>query len=152
MSPLSPVKKSSGLNQERNMHRLSTVYKPKQPKTVYKQIYGWNIFTGGSVIMDYGLIFGQKQWFKVKNALMMDLFLEFLASQDWWTGVVWIICGLLICFYQQFGLILTAPIHCRGSIGERMLYLSKSDKETNSSTSWMDWGWAHFHFWGEPFK
>ncbi len=40
---------------------------------------------------------------------MMDLFLintQLLSSQDvnWWTGVVWITCGLLWCFYQLFGL------------------------------------------------
>ncbi len=31
---------------------------------------------------------------------------SFLTSQDvnWWTGVVWITCGLLWCFYQLFGL------------------------------------------------
>ncbi len=41
----------------------------------------------------------------VKNVLMMDLF-QLLSSQDvnWWTGVVWITCGLLWCFYQLFGL------------------------------------------------
>ncbi len=35
----------------------------------------------------------------------MDLF-QLLSSQDinWWTGVVWITCGLLWCFYQLFGL------------------------------------------------
>ncbi len=36
---------------------------------------------------------------------------------NWWTGVVWITCRLLWCFYQLFGL--TAPIHCIGSIGEQ---------------------------------
>ncbi len=32
--------------------------------------------------------------------------LKFLVSPDinWWTGVVWITCGLLWCFYQLFGL------------------------------------------------
>ncbi len=36
---------------------------------------------------------------------MLDL-LQLLSSQDinWWTGVVWITCGLLWCFYQLFGL------------------------------------------------
>ncbi len=36
---------------------------------------------------------------------MLDLF-QLLSSQDvnWWTGVVWITCGLLWCFYQLFGL------------------------------------------------
>ncbi len=37
--------------------------------------------------------------------LMLNLF-QLLSSQDvnWWTGVVWITCGLLWCFYQLFGL------------------------------------------------
>ncbi len=44
----------------------------------------------------------------VKNVLM-DLFFtstQLLSSPDvnWWTGVVWITCGLLWCFYQLFGL------------------------------------------------
>ncbi len=36
---------------------------------------------------------------------MLDLF-QLLSSPDvnWWTGVVWITCGLLWCFYQLFGL------------------------------------------------
>ncbi len=31
---------------------------------------------------------------------------QLVAPQDvnWWTGVVWITCGLLWCFYQLFGL------------------------------------------------
>ncbi len=53
--------------------------------------------------------FCQKQQFEVKNILMIDLFhtnTQLLSSQDinWWTGVVWITCGLLWCFYQLFGL------------------------------------------------
>ncbi len=45
MSPLSiillsPVKKSSRLNQERNMQRSSTVSKRKQPKTVLNKYVG----------------------------------------------------------------------------------------------------------------
>ncbi len=41
----------------------------------------------------------------VENVLMLDLF-QLLSSEDvnWWTGVVWITCGLLWCFYQLFGL------------------------------------------------
>ncbi len=51
------------------------------------------------------LYFSQKQGFEVQNILMMDLF-QLLSSPDvnWWTGVVWITCGLLWCFYQLFGL------------------------------------------------
>ncbi len=56
-----------------------------------------DFFTGGSVIMDYVLIFNSEVMFKVKNALMMDLIItnmKILMSQDvnWWTGVtLWII-------------------------------------------------------------
>ncbi len=40
-------------------------------------------------------------------------------------------------------LILTAPIHwCSDT--DAMQHFSKSDEETNSSLSWMDWGWVHF--------
>ncbi len=51
---------------------------------------------------------------------MMDLFptnMQILASQDinWWVGVVWIIVMFLSGVWT---LILTAPIHCIGSIGE----------------------------------
>ncbi len=47
--------------------------------------------------------------FEVKNILMVDLFLtnsQLFSSQliNWWTGVIWITCGLLWCFYQPFGL------------------------------------------------
>ncbi len=35
-------------------------------------------------------------------------------------------------------------IHCWAS--DVMLHFSKSDEETNSSKSWMAWGWAHFRF------
>ncbi len=59
--------------------------------------------------MDYGLAFWPEVLFKVKNILMMDLFLtntQLFSSQDvnWWTGVVWFTCGSLWCFYQLFGL------------------------------------------------
>ncbi len=53
----------------------------------------------------------------------MSLFLtntQLLASQDinWWTGVVWIIVMFLSAVWT---LILTAPIHCRGSTGEQVM-------------------------------
>ncbi len=58
-----------------------------------------------------------------KNILIVDLFLtntQFLSSQDvnWWTGVVWIIVMFLSAVWT---LILTAPIHCRGSITEQVM-------------------------------
>ncbi len=54
---------------------------------------------------------------------MMDLFItdmQFFTSQDvnWWTGVVWIIVMFLSAVWT---LILTAPIHCRGSIAEQVM-------------------------------
>ncbi len=60
-----------------------------------------------------------------------------------WSGMdcLWIIVMFLSAVWT---LILTAPIHCRGSIGDAMLHFSKSDEETNSSRSWMAWGGAHF--------
>ncbi len=53
--------------------------------------------------------FSRKQYFEVKNVLMMDLFLtnthlSISQGNTWWTGVVWITCGLLWCFYQLFEL------------------------------------------------
>ncbi len=53
MITLPPVKKCSGLNQERNLHRSNTV-----------------------IIMDYGLIF------ELKNVLMVDLF-QLLSEVEW---------------------------------------------------------------------
>ncbi len=63
-----------------------------------------------------------------------------------WSGVdyLWIIVMFLSAVWT---LILTAPIHCGGSIGEQVMlyyYFSKSDKETNSSTSWIIWRWVNF--------
>ncbi len=75
-----------------------------------------------------------KQWFEVENVLMTDLFLinaglyiyiyiyvyVYIHIQDvnWWTGVVWIIVMFLSAVWT---LILMAPIHCRGSIGEQVM-------------------------------
>ncbi len=56
-----------------------------------------DFFTRSSIIMDYDN-----------------------SSQDinWWTGVVWIIVVFLSAVWT---LILTAPIHCRGAIGEQVM-------------------------------
>ncbi len=71
----------------------------------------WRIkfFTGRSVIMDIELVFWQEVWIYRLNNLIMDLSLTntyIFSSQDinWWTGVMWITCGLLWCFYQPFEL------------------------------------------------
>ncbi len=103
-----------------------------------------DFFTGGSVIRDYGY-FSRKQRFEVKNILMIDLFLtniQLLSSQDvnWWTGVMWITCGLLWCFYQLFGL-----SFWRHPFTAEHPLLSKWCNATFlqiwwRQTSWMAWG------------
>ncbi len=55
------IKKFACLNQERIMHKPTTVYKKKQYYTVLKcvgefwceRITGMDFFTGGSVVFDY---------------------------------------------------------------------------------------------------
>ncbi len=67
----------------------------------------------------YGLwtrILTRHDGLKLKH-LMMDLFLTNTSQGvNWWTGVVW------ITVINTSGLILTAPIHCRASIGEQVMY------------------------------
>ncbi len=96
----SSVKKCSGLNQERNLHRS---------KLIRGWILTWEttedaLFLWGRVIMDYD------SYYKV---LMLDLFLLQMITD-----------GLECC--DVF--ILTAPIHCRASITET--HSSKPDEET----------------------
>ncbi len=84
--------------------------------------------------------FSQKQWCKVKNIIMLDLF-QLLSSQDvnWWTGVdyLWIIVMFLSAVWT---LILTAPIHCRASIAETLMqcYISPNlmKKQTHLHLGW----------------
>jgi len=78
----------------------------------------------------------------VKNILMMDLFQLFTSPDvNWWTGVVWIIVMLLSAVWT---LILTAPIHCRASIGETVMqcYIYLMKKQTHLHL--MIWGRVHF--------
>ncbi len=83
----------------------------------------------------------------------MDLFLtnmQLFTSQDvnWWTGVVWITCGLLWCFYQLFGLLFWRhPFTAEDPLlskwwSDEFLQID-SHEETNSFTSWMAWGRVH---------
>ncbi len=76
---------------------------------------------------------------KLKTSWICDGFVSYkqqlLSSPDvnWWTGVVWITCGLLWCFYQLFGLSFwrhpfTAEDHWWAS--DAMLHFSKSNEET----------------------
>ncbi len=100
--------------------------------------------------MDYWLIlfcfvFVQKQRFEVKDVLMDLFFLQtciFSTSQDvnWWTGIVWITCVLLWCFYQLFWHPFTAEDPLMSKWWNATFLQICSHEETNSSTSWMVWG------------
>ncbi len=82
---LPPVKKSSHLNQKRNMHRSRSVYKQNCPKP---------FFTGGSIIMDYGLL-ARTQGLKLKR--LNDGFVSYKHSI---AGLEW--CGLLVDYCDVF--------------------------------------------------
>ncbi len=79
---------------------------------------------------------------------MMDLFLTnkqlfALKENKLWTGVVWIIGMFLSAVWT---LILTAPIHCRGSTGEQVKF-SKSDvmkKQTHLHFRWPEGEYIFF--------
>ncbi len=73
-------------------------------------------------IMARGLILINDGFVFTSQDVMMD-----------WSGVdcLWIIVMFLSAVWI---LILTAPIHCRGSIGEQVIQIC-SDEEINSSTS-----------------
>ncbi len=121
---------------KKNLHRSSSVYKPKQSKTALKNIWVWILMW--ETTRD-GLSHCRKHYYGLWTCLMLDLF-QLLSSPDvnWWTGVVWIIVMFLSAVWT---LILTAPIHCRASIAETvmqsMTHFSKSDEETI----------FHFYFW-----
>ncbi len=116
------------MNQERNMHRSSTIYKLKQYKTALNKYVGgfWCERT-----TEDGLFHWRKHYYRLwmhilarseglkLNTLMLDLF-QLLSSPDvnWWTGVLWIIVMFLSSVWT---LILTAPIHCRASIAETVM-------------------------------
>ncbi len=59
------------------------------------------------------------------------------------------LCQLLVNYCDVLSavwtLILTAPIHCRGSllVSKWFLHIC-SNEETNSNTYWMAWGWVNF--------
>ncbi len=69
--------------------------------------------------------------------------------------MVWIIYGLLWCFYQLFGLSFWRhPFTVEDPLVSKWCNATFlqicSDEETNSSTSWMAWGWVKFQrFWGQ---
>ncbi len=81
---------------------------------------------------------------------MIDLFLinmQLFTSQDinWWTGVMWIACGLLWCFYQLFtALFWRHPFTAEDPLVSKLCNAKFlqicSGEETSSSTSRLAWG------------
>ncbi len=111
---------------------------------------GWAFSPEDVLLLIMELYFGQKWPFNVRS---MDLFLrnpQLLTWQDvnWWTGVVWITCGLLWWFYQLFGLSFWRhPFTAEDPLvskwcNSKFLQIC-SHEETISSPSWMAWGWVH---------
>ncbi len=87
-----------------------------------------DFFTWGGVIMDYGLVFfGQKWQFKVKTHWRIC----FLQTSKFSLHKMLIdgleSCGLPVDYCDFLSaiwtLILMAPIHCRGFIGEQVIFL-----------------------------
>ncbi len=147
-------KKLYRLNQERNMHKSSTANKQKKSKTVLKQICRWILMRGqqgmdfstrGSVIMDYGAYFGQKQRFNQFN----DRFL-FHTNISLLRHKILIdrleLCGLLADYCDVF--ISCLDSHSDGThslhrshwwASDVMLYFSKSvlmKKQTHLHLGW----------------
>ncbi len=90
-------------------------------------------------------------WIMDLNVLMLDLFLTNTAcgfSRCWlmyWSGAdyLWVTCDVFISCLDSHsdGTHSLQIIHWWAS--DVMLHLSKSDEETNSSTSWMAWTWVN---------
>ncbi len=107
------------------MHRSSTIYKQKQSKSNSKQIYGWILMWKDSrgwtfslvEVMLWICILARRRGLMLKH---LDGFVSYKYPQDvnWWTGAMWIIVMFLSSVWT---LILTAPIHCRGSIDEQVM-------------------------------
>ncbi len=146
--------KSYLLNHERNMHRSSTVYKQNSPKQfIIKYVVDFDVTKGDGLFhwrnQSYGLwtcILGRCDGLKLK-ALMMFM-MQLFTLQDmanWWLGAVWMICGLLWCYYQLFGLSFWRhPFTTMSKWRDATFFQICSDEETNSFTSYMARGRVHF--------
>ncbi len=92
--------------------------------------------------------FIKKQWFEVNNINnnLDELFLinmQLFSSRDvnWWTGVVWITCGLLWCFYQLFGLSFWRhPFSAEHPLMSKWCNATFLQIWWRNNESWMAWG------------
>ncbi len=145
---LSPVKMLSCLNQEKNMHRSSTVYKWKQSRTVQNKYDSefWCEFSLEEALLWTGIL-ARSDGLKLKrlnNRYFFKQTCSFSLHKMLIDGLeyLWIIVMFLSVVWT---LILTAPIHSRGSIRCNATFLQICfNEETNSPSSWMAWGWIHF--------
>ncbi len=147
------MKTLSRLNQERNLHRSSTVYKRKQSKAALNK-YGGGFW--GERTTEHGTFHWRKYYYALWTHIMDNILvlskknLNGVASSNMqlfrFTSCVGYLWNIVMFLSAVWTLILTAPIHCRVI----PLLVSKwwnvtflqifSDEETNFSTSWMDWG------------
>ncbi len=101
------------------------------------------LFTGGSVSLDFGVIF-----YPEANIWFVFINMEYLSLPDIksCTEVVRALFVLLWCFYQLYGLSFwrhpfTAEHPLLSKWCNTTFLQTCSDEETNSS--WMAWGWVH---------
>ncbi len=97
--------------------------------------------------MDYRTILSRSDGLKLSWWIFFSQTCNFSLLKMLIDGLEWIIVMFLSAVWT---LILTAPIHFRGSIGEQVMYCNAKflqtclNKVINSCTSWMAWGWVHF--------
>ncbi len=122
-----------------------------------KQICGWILMweTTGDALFHwrkryYGLwtcILARSESIKLKTSWWICF--SFCLLKTLTDGLEW--CGLLVDYCDVF--ISCLDSHSDGThslqrihwwASDVMLHFSKSDEETNSSTSWMTWGWVNF--------
>ncbi len=146
------------------MHRSTTVYEWKQSKQIcgwilMQETTGWTFSLEEALLLIMDSCFGQKRRFDMKTSqwwICLSQTCSFSLHKMLTDGLEW--CGLLVDYCDVFiscldshsdGTHSLQRIHWWASDG--MLHSSKSDEETNSSTSWMAWRLSTFsentHFW-----
>ncbi len=103
-----------------------------------------HFFTGGMIIMDYGLIFQPKAMVRFLQLLCYK-HADLVFSR--WTGVLWIIVMFLSDSHSD-GTHSLQSIHYWDTDTET--HFSKSDEEINLSTSWTTWECISVFGWTVP--
>ncbi len=92
-----------------------------------------------------------KQWFEVKNILIMNLFItntQLFTSQDinWWTGVVLIAYGLYGLSFWRHPFTAEDPLVSKWC-NAKFFKICSDEQKNLKSTSWMSRFSAKFRFW-----